>query len=428
MKVLVADDDVGVRVLVRRILSKEFGVDVVEAVDGVAALSAILSDKVDLLITDLSMPLMNGLETLESIRASRDHAVLPVVVMTGQPGEQDFLRAQDLGISGFVVKPFSAPDLRARLAPIIRPIQERETAGVREQTKLSLEPGHRVLLVDQSPELVAVAERVLSRICRVEIAPHEFAAIRVCLDAPPAALFVGATSDLISIDALAQKVRGATRLHPLPIVALAAATDMARLKESGLFDAVIVRSFTTDAFEQGLRAIVDDAARARLFFHPASPWLQETFELSSRRVGEQINVPVSLHAQRPALEGAVRWIASDVEVQGARFGWTIRLRCPLEVALDLAGASAGAASDEVSEATALAAATALTGAITAEWRDRARAQGLPCETNAPVTASQSCLGAGPDSDVPLHARRWITSGRREIAILETIPLVAAGHR
>lgn len=428
MKVLVADDDVGVRVLVRRILAKEFGVDVVEAVDGVAALSAILGDRIDLLVTDLNMPLMNGLEALESIRASRDHAALPVVVMTGQPGEQDFLRAQDLGISGFVVKPFSAPDLRTRLAPIIRPIQEREAKGVREQTVLTIEPGHRVLLVDQSPELVAVAEQMLSRICRVELAPHEFAAIRTCLDAPPDALFVGATSDLISIDALAQKIRGATRLRPLPIVALAAATDMARLKESGLFDAVIVRSFTTDGFETGLRAIVDDAARARLLFHPSSAWLQETFEIGGRRVGEHIDAAVSIHAQRPSLESAVRWIASDVEVQGARFGWTIRLRCPLEVALDLAGASAGAASDEVSESTALAAASALMAAIATEWRDRARTHGLPCETNAPVTVSQNCLGGGPDSDVPFHARRWLTSGRREIAILETIPLVTAGHR
>jgi CheY-like chemotaxis protein len=420
MKVLVADDDVGVRVLVRRILAKEFGVEVVEAVDGVAALSAILGDRIDLLVTDLNMPLMNGLEALESIRASRDHAALPVVVMTGQPGEQDFRRAQDLGISGFVVKPFSAADLRTRLAPIIRPIQEREATGVREQTVLTIEPGHRVLVVDQSPELVAVAEQMLSRICRVEVAPHEFAAIRACLDAPPDALFVGTTSDLISIDALAQKIRGATRLHPLPIVALAAATDMARLKASGLFDAVIVRSFTTDAFETGLRAIVDDASRARLFFHPLSAWLSESFEIS--------DAAVSVHTQRPALESAVRWIASDVEVQGARFGWTIRLRCPLEVALDLAGASAGAASDEVSESTALAAATTLMAAIATEWRDRARTNGLSCETNAPVTVSQNCLGAGPDSDVPFHARRWLTSGRREIAILETIPLVAASHR
>jgi hypothetical protein len=272
-----------------------------------------------------------------------------------------------------------------------------------------------------------VAEQMLSRICRVEVAPHEFAAIRACLDAPPDALFVGTTSDLISIDALAQKIRAATRLHPLPIVALAAATDMARLKASGLFDAVIVRSFTTDAFETGLRAIVDDAARARLFFHPLSAWLSESFEISGRRVGERIDAAVSVHTQRPALESAVRWIASDVEVQGARFGWTIRLRCPLEVALDLAGASAGAASDEVSESTALAAATSLMAAIATEWRDRARTHGLPCETNAPVTVSQNCLGAGPDSDVPFHARRWLTSGRREIAILETIPLVA-GHR
>jgi hypothetical protein len=71
---------------------------------------------------------------------------------------------------------------------------------------------------------------------------------------------------------------------------------------------------------------------------------------------------------------------------------------------------------------------ALAAGLAAEWCARATAQGLSCHVNTPTTVMLGCLGAGSDSDVPLRAQRWLSSGAREVAILETVPLAAAAVR
>lgn len=352
MKVLVADDEAAVRALVRRILTREFGVEVVEAGDGAAALSCLLDERVDLLITDLTMPVMGGLEALASIRASREHAGLPVVVMTAHAGESDFLRAKELGISGFVVKPFSVPDLRARLAPIVRPLQENERLGVRQVVPLAVEPAQRALLVDQAPEFVEAAERLLSRLCRVEIARHEFAVIKSCTDAPPDILIVGLTSTLMPAEALAAKIRTLTAARPVRIVAAAAAADLPRLGETGLFDAVFARSFDAAALETNLRPAFDEPTRARFLLHPASAWLADAFAGLAASLGDRVGVAPSMYAHRQASGAAARWMSSDVEVQGARLGCLLRIRAPFTIALEV-GRRAGIEADEVSGARAL---------------------------------------------------------------------------
>jgi hypothetical protein len=120
----------------------------------------------------------------------------------------------------------------------------------------------------------------------------------------------------------------------------------------------------------------------------------------------------------------VRWVASDVAVRGRGFGWTLRVRCPLEVALEMARLDDGARADEVSEDHALRTVTALVAEMSRQWCDRARTEDLRCEAKPPSTAVQDCLGSGPDVDSPRHARRWVSHGSCDLAILETAPALA----
>jgi CheY-like chemotaxis protein len=427
MKILVADDEVSVRVLVRRLLTKDFAVDIVDAPDGVAALNCLLSDTFDLLITDLSMPVMNGIETLASVRATPELAQLPVVVMTGHPGEEDFRRAQELGIVGFVVKPFSMQDFRSRVDPIVRNLLPQRIPRDAGGTPITLGASQRLLLVDLAPDFSATAEGVLSRLCRVELAKHEFAAIQTCMDAAPDAVVVGATSARLAPTALAQKIRGLAVARPLRVLAAVDPADRLAAVQSGLFDAVVNRDTDSAVFEQSLAAVLDDASRARLLLHPSSAWLDEGLRESARQFADRLGVSPTVHTTRPAIDDAVRWVASDVVVRGRGFGWTLRLRCPLDVALEMARLDDGGRDDEISEEHALRSVTAAVDEMARHWCERARARDLRCEAKPPSSTVPDCLGSGADLDTPRHARRWVSHGGRDLAILETAPAPARGR-
>jgi CheY-like chemotaxis protein len=415
--VLVADDEPGVRGLLRRVLMRDFDAEVIEAADGVAALGCLLAGPVDLLVLDLTMPVMGGLETLQAIRESPEHGALPVVMMTGRAAEPDFQRARDLGISGFIVKPFPLADFRERIAPILDAI--RETIGPRGP--VAIDAAHRVLLVDCHPEFLQVAERVLSRLCRVETAGHEFAAIKLCLEVVPDAVLVGETSGLSSRETVAHKLRGMHGRRTPQLIAAAPSAEMSRLESSGLFDAVVVRSLDADRFETDLAARLDEPSRARLLLHPASSWLVEALNATAGLIGGALGEDLTVTPHRLAPEPAVRWLVSDVELLGPRAGWTVRIRCPFEAAVQMTRTAASADPDDVSDGEAIAAMSRIAAGIGHLWRDRASLQGLRCHANAPHTALVAGAGAGADADGPLQARRWLAAGRHTVAIVETLP-------
>jgi DNA-binding response OmpR family regulator len=116
LRILVVEDDDGNRLFVRRFLEGE-GYCVTEAADGPAALQAIGIAAPDAIIMDLGLPGLDGLSVLRRIR--RDSGV-PVIVLTGRDEEPSKLDGFDAGADDYVVKPFSLPELGARLGALLR--------------------------------------------------------------------------------------------------------------------------------------------------------------------------------------------------------------------------------------------------------------------------------------------------------------------
>lgn len=100
-RVLVVDDEESVRNLVARTLEKECEVETVA--DGPAAVNRLQAEDFDLLITDLRMPGMDGLSVIREIRR---HSGLPVIVLTGFSTEANAIEALNLGVTGYLTKPF----------------------------------------------------------------------------------------------------------------------------------------------------------------------------------------------------------------------------------------------------------------------------------------------------------------------------------
>ena len=123
--VLVVDDIPEARAMARRALEQD-GVRVSEAADGRSALAAVDGERPDLVLLDLSMPGMSGLEVLAQLRRTSD---VPVMVLSGREDESDRVLALDLGADDYVLKPFLVRELPARIRSVLR--RYRPAAGER---------------------------------------------------------------------------------------------------------------------------------------------------------------------------------------------------------------------------------------------------------------------------------------------------------
>ena len=112
-RVLVVDDEPGIRDLLSRTFAlAEYDVDV--APDGLTALDRMRQTPYDLLIADLRMPVMDGLSMIRE--AKRFKADLPVIIITGYSTESAAIEAVNLGVSGYLTKPFRVPQVLAAAA------------------------------------------------------------------------------------------------------------------------------------------------------------------------------------------------------------------------------------------------------------------------------------------------------------------------
>lgn len=144
-RVLVVDDDERVRTVVSWQLEAD-GYTVTQAGDGAAALEQIALDRPDLVVLDLSMPGIGGLDVLRRVREPGGPTPLPVIVLSGRSGETDRIVGLDLGADDYLVKPFSPGELAARVRSVLRrtgaPPAPLATAG------LVVDPATRAVRVD----------------------------------------------------------------------------------------------------------------------------------------------------------------------------------------------------------------------------------------------------------------------------------------
>ena len=117
-RVLVVDDDPSMRLMLRTILEGE-GLEVVARNDGLEALEFVGTARVDLVVLDVEMPGLDGLQTLVEIRGNHRFDGLPVVILTATSADRSIVAAFDAGADDYVTKPFSPTVLRARIRNLL---------------------------------------------------------------------------------------------------------------------------------------------------------------------------------------------------------------------------------------------------------------------------------------------------------------------
>ena len=119
IKILTVDDSMTIRKLVRKAF-KDFNCSFVEAENGVEGLALANKEKPNLIILDITMPIMNGVEMVRKLKEEKELKDIPIVMLTAEAGRDKVTEVVRLGVRDYVVKPFKGDELVTRVRKVIR--------------------------------------------------------------------------------------------------------------------------------------------------------------------------------------------------------------------------------------------------------------------------------------------------------------------
>lgn len=140
-QILVIEDDVRVRSALTRALT-EMGHAVRTSAAGMEGLQSAMVDRPDVVVLDLGLPDIDGVEVLRMLRAVSD---VPVVVATARDDEPDIVRALDTGADDYLVKPFGAAQLAARIRAVLRRLEDDDGPATLSVGAIELDPDRRTV-------------------------------------------------------------------------------------------------------------------------------------------------------------------------------------------------------------------------------------------------------------------------------------------
>ena len=157
--ILIVDDEPQIRRVMLTTLTSH-GYTVVEAASGEEALEKLRSERPDLIILDVNMPGISGIETCAEIRTSSD---VPIIMLTVRNSERDKVQALDAGADDFVVKPFGVQELMARIRAALRRSAPGDAAPPFLTDDLQIDFEKRVVMVKNNPVRLTPKEFELLR-------------------------------------------------------------------------------------------------------------------------------------------------------------------------------------------------------------------------------------------------------------------------
>jgi CheY-like chemotaxis protein len=267
MKVLVVDDDPTVRRILGRLLVNSFGVQVVEATNGLEGLVAIERDIPDLVLMDVSMPIVDGPAMLKSIRSTPAFRHLPAVAVSSMSDRALIMRLIDLGIAEFLLKPVDVAAASKRLARVIDEVKRQGHA----KPDLRRDPGRRKLvLIESDPNFRQLFQSVLESWYDVSSAGSGPSGLQLAVDQQPAVVCLAEGLSLLNEHLVARHLR--TLPNPPSRIYLLHAGDAPEV-ESGLFDGMLKKSFVPETMSKrwvelsgggGVAAVIMETLRGSL--------------------------------------------------------------------------------------------------------------------------------------------------------------------
>lgn len=151
-RVLVVEDDNNARFVLKHIIKKKFRIDVDEAGNGIEGLTKFSETQPDLILLDISMPLMDGKEFLQALRSDNAGKNVPVICLTAMSDRAIVQEMLTLGVKDYILKPFERNDVLERIKTVIS--RQEESSSVATQKVRKVENFHekKYLFADKDPE------------------------------------------------------------------------------------------------------------------------------------------------------------------------------------------------------------------------------------------------------------------------------------
>ena len=119
MRILVVDDAQTMRRIVVNLLRQLGFTNMTEADDGTTAWEKLMTEHVDLIISDWNMPKMTGIDLLKKVRESEKYKLTPFIMVTAEGKRENVIAAVQAGVSNYIVKPFNAATLKEKMTKVI---------------------------------------------------------------------------------------------------------------------------------------------------------------------------------------------------------------------------------------------------------------------------------------------------------------------
>jgi CheY-like chemotaxis protein len=428
LKVLLADDDLNIRRIVSQVLTKDFRVDVREVDDGLGA----REEEFDLVILDIHMRIVNGIETLEAIRRIDGLRALPVLMISGAAYQQQVQQLAALDVAGIIAKPFTTAILRDRLAPLLTLIETKRSARAHlaPQPRLALDASSRLFIVGPDSTFRQFLHTQLSAVC--DVTTYDFAehALRDAVARAPQAVIVAGEDALFPRALFARKVRRMTssRLHLFLCELPAAGTSPDEQWFDGRLDKVSMPAALYDALEP----LVTAGTMAALLMHPASPAIQHVTEVATATLEATLGTPTACHDILSSVNrDDPRTIAAYAEVSAPDFVARLDVSVTHSYALQYTSRTTGGTNtDALGDALLSQAVTAFAETLAGAFCDAVRVYGVTARLES--VSGQAAGGparvatAAPDRVVE---RAW-TAGAQNVFVagLRISPARPPQHR
>jgi two-component system KDP operon response regulator KdpE len=145
-RVLVVDDETSIRRYLRAALTAQ-GLTVYEAANGQEALNAVIANRPDIIILDLGLPDIDGIEVTRQLR---EWSQTPIIILSVREAEQDKIAALDAGADDYLTKPFSTGELMARMRVASRRLASKPEGPILQVGGLQMDLSRRVVTVDEN--------------------------------------------------------------------------------------------------------------------------------------------------------------------------------------------------------------------------------------------------------------------------------------
>ena len=281
LKILIIEDDESTRLLLKRIFKKRYTCAVFEAENGEIGLNALQEYLPDLVLLDLTMPVMDGVETLEKIRSNSFFKNIPVLIITALNEKKLIGSLAEKGISDYILKPID-PDLAfKRIKNIVNTILANSNKSGKNENIYSVIGLKQILIVDKDVKFISFFSSVLGNNFIIHEASSGIEGLHLFIQHKPNYIFISDKFGMLDKKIMTEKVREVAEKNEISIYLL---TENAKESSSRVFyfDGILNKTFDSvlflKEFSKTVLMIVDPIEKIESILTSSLPYLQKLIQ------------------------------------------------------------------------------------------------------------------------------------------------------